>query len=69
MTILYVIICDYIITRNIARIDRLNRGGGLRFYYQSISFVSIKMEPLNLPDFKMEVIQELKCCNYDMRQT
>lgn len=54
---------------NIARIDRLNRGGGLRFYYQSISFVSIKMEPLNLPDFKMEVIQELKCCNYDMRQT
>ena len=57
------------ITMNIARIDRLNRGGGLRFYYQLIPFVSIKMEPLNLPGFKMEVIQELKCCNYDMRQS
>ena len=45
-------------------IGRLNRTGGLRFYYQLISFVSIKVVALNLPDFKMKVIQQLKMLSF-----
>ena len=49
-----------LITMNIFRIGRLNRNGGLRFYYQLISFVSIKVDPLDLPNFKMKVMQQLE---------
>ena len=54
---------------NICRIDRLNKNGGLIFYYQLIPFVLYKSEPSTLLDFKIKQIQELKICVSDQTES
>ena len=57
------------ITKNIHKINRVNRNEDLMFHYQLISLASKKIEPLMLPGFKIKLIKETKLCNLDLRQT